>query len=98
MTLREIFLNGCILVAPIKKDGKQFIVKFTKDARGEITQKALDECLFVPLLGGIEEREPSNLTPLFLQTPLLNLTTQTRLSRKFSHTLNLKLYNRHTNS
>ena len=46
--------NGGILVAPIKKDGKQFIVKFTKGARGEITQKALDECLFVPLLGGIE--------------------------------------------
>ncbi len=46
--------NGGILVAPIKKDGKQFIVKFTKDARGEITQKTLDECLFVPLLGGIE--------------------------------------------
>ena len=46
--------NGGILVAPIKKDGKQFIVKFKKDARGEITQKALDECLFVPLLGGIE--------------------------------------------
>ncbi|EET78574.1 hypothetical protein CAMSH0001_0089 [Campylobacter showae RM3277] len=38
------------------------------------------------------------MTPLFLQTPLLNLTTQTRLSCKFSHTLNLKLYNRHTNS
>ena len=46
--------NGGILVAPIEKNGKQFIVKFTKDSRGEITQKALDECLFVPLLGGIE--------------------------------------------
>ena len=54
MTPCDIFLNGGILVAPIKKDSKQFIVKFTKDARGEITQKALDECLFVPLLGGIE--------------------------------------------
>ena len=54
MTPREIFLNGGILVAPIKKEGKQFIVKFKKDARGEITQKVLDECLFVPLLGGIE--------------------------------------------
>ena len=46
--------NGGILVAPIKKDDKQFIVKFTKDSRGEITQKALDECLFVPLLSGRE--------------------------------------------
>ena len=54
MTPREIFLNGGILVAPIKKDGKQFIVKFTKDARGEITQKALDECLFVQVFCWIE--------------------------------------------
>ena len=46
--------NGGILVAPIKKDGKQFIVKFKKDACGEITQKTLEECLFVPLLDGIE--------------------------------------------
>ena len=53
-TLFNQLKNGGILVAPIKKDGKQFIVKFTKGARGEITQKALDECLFVPLLGGIE--------------------------------------------
>ena len=53
-TLFNQLKNGGILVAPIKKDGKQFIVKFKKDARGEITQKALDECLFVPLLGGIE--------------------------------------------
>ena len=54
MTPREIFLNGCILVAPIKKDGKQFIVKFKKDACGKIAQKTLEECLFVPLLDGIE--------------------------------------------
>ena len=53
-TLFNQLKNGGILVAPIKKEGKQFIVKFKKDARGEITQRALDECLFVPLLGGIE--------------------------------------------
>ena len=53
-TLFNQLKNGGILVAPIEKNGKQFIVKFTKDSRGEITQKALDECLFVPLLGGIE--------------------------------------------
>ena len=46
--------NGGILVAPVKKDGGQFIVKFKKDANGEITQKTLDECLFVPLLSGRE--------------------------------------------
>lgn len=46
--------NGGILVAPVKKDGGQFIVKFKKDASGEITQKTLDECLFVPLLSGRE--------------------------------------------
>ena len=53
-TLFNQLKNGGILVAPIEKNGKQFIVKFTKDSRGEITQKELDECLFVPLLGGIE--------------------------------------------
>ena len=46
--------NGGILVAPVKKGGGQFIVKFKKDASGEITQKTLDECLFVPLLSGRE--------------------------------------------
>ena len=53
-TLFNQLKNGGILVAPIKKDGKQFIVKFKKDASGEITQKTLDECLFVPLLSGRE--------------------------------------------
>ena len=46
--------NGGILVAPVKKGDGQFIVKFKKDASGEITQKMLDECLFVPLLSGRE--------------------------------------------
>lgn len=53
-TLFNQLKNGGILVAPIKKDGKQFIVKFKKDACGKITQKTLEECLFVPLLDGIE--------------------------------------------
>lgn len=53
-TLFNQLKNGGILVAPIKKDGKQFIVKFKKDACGKITQKMLEECLFVPLLDGIE--------------------------------------------
>ncbi|MFC2587944.1 MAG: protein-L-isoaspartate O-methyltransferase, partial [Campylobacter sp.] len=46
--------NGGILVAPVKKGDGQFIVKFKKDASGEVTQKMLDECLFVPLLSGRE--------------------------------------------
>ena len=46
--------NGGILVAPVKKGDEQFIVKFKKDASGGITQKTLDECLFVPLLSGRE--------------------------------------------
>ncbi|MCD8213644.1 MAG: protein-L-isoaspartate(D-aspartate) O-methyltransferase, partial [Campylobacter sp.] len=41
--------NGGILVAPIKKDGKQFIVKFKKDENGNIGESIFDECLFVPL-------------------------------------------------
>ncbi|MGP1486045.1 MAG: protein-L-isoaspartate(D-aspartate) O-methyltransferase [Campylobacter sp.] len=47
--------NGGILVAPIKKDTKQFIVKFTKETNGEITNEILDECLFVPLLSSVEK-------------------------------------------
>ena len=53
-TLFNQLKNGGILVAPIKKDGKQFIVKFKTDACGKIAQKTLEACLFVPLLDGIE--------------------------------------------
>ena len=46
--------NGGILVAPMKKDGKQFIAKFKKDKDGNLENEYLDECLFVPLLEGRE--------------------------------------------
>lgn len=46
--------NGGILVAPIKKGEKQYIVKFQKDKDGNIREAIFDECLFVPLLSGRE--------------------------------------------
>lgn len=46
--------NGGILVAPIKKGDKQYIVKFQKDDNGNICETKLDECMFVPLLKGRE--------------------------------------------
>lgn len=46
--------NGGILVAPVKKNGKQYIVKFQKDLSGNIKESIFDECLFVPLLSGRE--------------------------------------------
>lgn len=46
--------NGGILVAPIKKGDKQYIVKFQKDDNGNIRETKLDECMFVPLLRGRE--------------------------------------------
>lgn len=45
--------NG-ILVAPISKNDKQFITKFTKISDDEIKSEILDECLFVPILDGKE--------------------------------------------
>lgn len=53
-TLFNQLKNGGILVAPIKKDGKQFIAKFSKDTSGNVYQSLLDECFFVPLLSGRE--------------------------------------------
>ncbi|QKG30234.1 protein-L-isoaspartate(D-aspartate) O-methyltransferase [Campylobacter sp. RM16187] len=46
--------NGGILVAPVKKNGKQYIVKFQKDSNGNIQENVFDECLFVALLSGRE--------------------------------------------
>lgn len=53
---KELFsqLNdGGILVAPILKDKKQFIVRFSKQDNF-IKKEVLDECLFVPVLDGKE--------------------------------------------
>lgn len=46
--------NGGVLVAPIEKDSKQYITQFFKKENGEIEQKILDECIFVPIKDGVE--------------------------------------------
>lgn len=46
--------TGGILLAPINKNGKQFITQFRKNENGEISSKILEECEFVPLLNGKE--------------------------------------------
>ncbi len=46
--------QGGILVAPMQKDDKQIITKFTK--RGDdIIKEELHECVFVPIIDGIEK-------------------------------------------
>ncbi len=42
---------GGILVAPIEKDGKQIITKYTK-TKEKIHKQELDNCLFVPIVEG----------------------------------------------
>lgn len=45
--------DGGILLAPIKKNQKQFIIRYTK--RGfDLREEILEECSFVPVLDGIE--------------------------------------------
>lgn len=45
---------GGILVAPIQKENRQFIVKFIKIDENSVRDEILEECEFVPLLDGIE--------------------------------------------
>ena len=52
-TLFNQLKDGGILVAPVKIDSKQYIVKFRKN-KDKITKIILDECLFVPLLHKVE--------------------------------------------
>ncbi|MBR2148351.1 MAG: protein-L-isoaspartate O-methyltransferase, partial [Campylobacter sp.] len=47
--------DGGILVAPVAKDGKQYITQYKKFGN-QIICKTLDECVFVPLLDGTEQR------------------------------------------
>ncbi len=42
------------LVAPIQKDDKQIITKFTK-TKGQISSQVIEECLFVPVLDGTDK-------------------------------------------
>ncbi|OCS28833.1 protein-L-isoaspartate O-methyltransferase [Campylobacter fetus subsp. venerealis CCUG 33872] len=51
--LFEQLKDGGILVAPIKENSKQFIVKFKKNG-SNLEKIVLDECEFVPLLDGRE--------------------------------------------
>ena len=44
-----------ILVAPVEKDGKQYITQYKK-SNNQISSKIIDECVFVPLLDGTEQR------------------------------------------
>ncbi len=46
--------NRAVLVAPIDKGSKQIITRFTK-YEDYIKQEELEECLFVPILSGIEK-------------------------------------------
>jgi len=54
MALMEQLKDGGILVAPIEKDGKQVITRFIKNGQ-KIKIQELDECLFVPVLMGVEK-------------------------------------------
>jgi len=54
MALMDQLKDGGILVAPIEKDGKQVITRFIKNGKKIKTQE-LDECLFVPVLIGVEK-------------------------------------------
>lgn len=47
--------DGGILVAPVAKDGKQYITQYKKIGN-QIICKTLDECVFVPLLDGTQAR------------------------------------------
>lgn len=47
----EQLSDGGILLAPIEKNGKQFITKYYKQ-NGKITSKILEPCFFVPILEG----------------------------------------------
>jgi len=49
--LFEQLVDGGILLAPIEKEGKQFITRYYK-RNGKITSETLEPCFFVPILNG----------------------------------------------
>lgn len=51
MALFDQLSDGGILVAPIEKDGKQVITKYTKNGKN-IKAVEIEECLFVPVVAG----------------------------------------------
>lgn len=46
--------DGGILVAPMVKDGKQIITRFTKNGE-QLSEEVIDECIFVPILDGTQK-------------------------------------------
>lgn len=50
-SLFEQLRDGGILVAPIEKDGKQIITRFTKNG-SHIAKEEMEDCFFVPVLDG----------------------------------------------
>ncbi len=54
MHLFDQLKEGGILVTPITHGNKQIITRFIKQ-NGKITQEQLDECLFVPVLEGVQK-------------------------------------------
>lgn len=53
--LTEQLAIGGIMVVPMDLDGKQTIIRYTKKENGELKKEPLDECLFVPVLDGVQE-------------------------------------------
>ena len=49
--LFEQLVDGGILLAPIEKDGKQFITRYYK-RNGKISSEVIEPCFFVPILNG----------------------------------------------
>jgi protein-L-isoaspartate(D-aspartate) O-methyltransferase len=52
--LFEQLKDGGILVAPIEKNGRQIITRYIKNGNKVFSQE-LEECLFVPVLVGVEK-------------------------------------------
>jgi len=46
--------DGGIIVAPIEKNDKQVITRFTKNGT-ELIEETLEECVFVPVLDGVQK-------------------------------------------
>ncbi len=42
------------MVAPVSINGSQYVVRYYKNIRGQISSEILESCRFVPILNGIE--------------------------------------------
>jgi protein-L-isoaspartate(D-aspartate) O-methyltransferase len=52
--LIEQLSEGGILVAPVEKNAKQTIMRYRKH-NGHLIEETLDECIFVPILDGVQK-------------------------------------------